>query len=239
MSRILTGTPTIDENTQGGIPSSDLTVIATSDDRTGSIALGRFLMSGLQNNETVLLVSFERMNSFFENFKASDFDFKKYYNEKKFLFFNFVPSIRHKVGFLQDYRSLFEEIYKLSGDQKPQRIAFHQVDTLMNLSNTHLAHLTADKLASACRSRTAQNATVMAQFIKFNDKVHEGMSVALQKSAAGYIELLKNPDNPNQLNLAVKKMPWFDFDSNPKKIDLNDLIKTTKDSEKKSPNAAA
>ena len=212
MSRVLTGIKEIDEATHGGIPSSDVTVLATSDDRTGSMVLGHYLMKGLKNGETTLLISFEQMNSFFENFQNHHFDFKKYYDSNKFLFFNFVPSIRHKIGFMQDYRALFQEIYRLCGQHKPSRIAIHQMDTLINLSNTHLTHLSSDKFSSACRSRSAQNVTVLAQYIKFNDSTHDGLSVALQKSAAGYIDFLKKNDQTHDLELKVKKMPWFDFE---------------------------
>lgn len=223
MSRISSGILEIDTATHGGLPASDLTVLATSDHRTGSMALGHFLKEGLKAGETTLLISFDRKDSFFENFHCDNFDFRLYHEKGQFLYYNFVPSIRHKVGFLQDYRTLFDEIYRLAGKDQPTRIAIHQADALINLSNTHLIHLTAEKLASACRSRAAQNVTVLTQFVKYKDEAHQSLAIALEKASAGYIELLEEtiPNDREKMTLNVRKMPWFDYNSSIKIIPMD------------------
>lgn len=223
MSRVSSGILEIDSATRGGLPLADVTVLATSDHRTGSMALGHYLKAGLKAGETTLLISFDRKDSFFENFHCDNFDFRPYHEKGQFLFYNFVPSIRHKVGFLQDYRNLFDEVYRLAGNHKPTRIAIHQADALINLSNTQLIHLTAEKLASACRSRAAQNVTTLAQFVKFHDPAHQSLAVALEKAAAGYIELFENiePGGKEKMTLSVRKMPWFDYDSKTHNIPID------------------
>lgn len=215
-NKYLTGISEIDHLTGGGVAPSDLNVVATSDDRVGNMVLGHFIHEGLKKGETTLLISFEKKQSFFDNFKLSGIDFEPYYEKKQFLFYNFISNIRHKVGFLQDYRALFNEIYRLAENQVPTRVAIDQVDALLNLSNTQLIHLTCEKLASSCRSRTARGITTLAQYVKFNDKTHQSLGVALQKSAAGYMELLnKKNDKDESLELHVKKMPWFNFQAQP------------------------
>lgn len=47
--KIPSGLRFLDEASRGGLPAGDLNVVATSDDRSGSMILGHFLNEGLQS----------------------------------------------------------------------------------------------------------------------------------------------------------------------------------------------
>ncbi len=210
--RVPSGLDFLDKASNGGIPSADLNVIATSDDRIGSLMLGHYLKEGLRAGEKVVLVTFDKASAFFENFEFGNMEFRKHFEQEELFFLNYQPTIRQKINFLQSYEILFDEIFRLCNNSMPSRIAFHHVDALLNISNIQLGHLTAEKLGSACKSKLKPEVSLLAQFIKFRDSNHQDLAVALEKMSGGYFELLnKLGGDQKGLDFKIRKLPWFDF----------------------------
>lgn len=160
------------------------------------------------------LITFDKAAVFFENFEFGNLKFQKFFEQDQFFFLNYQPSIRQKISFLQNYELLFDEIARLCNQNFPSRIAFHQVDALLNMGSVQLSHLTAEKFGSACKSKLRLNSSLLAHFIKYPDANHQSMGFALEKISAGYFEILNNPkSNGHSLDFRIRKLPWFDFDT--------------------------
>lgn len=212
--RVQSGLDFLDKASNGGLPSGDLNVISTSDDRSGAMVLGHYLREGLRAGERVALVTFSKASIFFDNFEFGDMEFMKHFEKENLFFLNYQPTIRQKITFVQNYEAVFDEIFRLCNRTLPSRIAFHQVDALLNISNVQLSHLTAEKFGSACKAKLKPETSVLAQFIKFPDSNHHDLAVALEKVSAGYFELFNGKnDSEHCLEFKIRKLLWFAFDT--------------------------
>ncbi|MBK7961041.1 MAG: hypothetical protein IPK04_07415 [Bdellovibrionales bacterium] len=117
--KVSSGLDFLDKASNGGIPSADLNVVATSDDRTGSMVLGHYLKEGLRAGEKVVLVTFDKASAFFENFEFGNMEFRKHFEKEDFFFLNYQPAIRQKINFVQNYDVLFDEIFRLCNNSTP------------------------------------------------------------------------------------------------------------------------
>lgn len=224
-AKIKLGIEILDKALLGGIPYGDLSCLSTEDDRIGSLVLGHYLAEGLKNKERVALITFDKLDIFIENFSFSSFNFSEAFKSGQFIYLNFQSTIRQKINFVQNYDELFEEISLLSDGIMPDRIAIHGVDALINLSNIQMAHVTAERLGSACKSKRTKDTSILAQYVHYHDQTHRDLGIALEKVSACSISIEKflDPRLENEYQVKVKKAPWMRYD-NSSKILTEDLL---------------
>lgn len=208
----------------GGLPAHLISIVETPDYHSGNVVLGQYLYDGLKKGERCALITFDTANSFLENFSYWDFDFKKYLISEQFVLLNYQPNVTYEAGLTHDYDAIISEIQHLCCGEMPQRLAFQQVDAMMNLNNQILMNASAQKLSAAARTQGAIGATILGQFVNFQDKTHHDLSIALQKTVHGYFSLQKpDPLMASQYQFQVKKLPWFNFVKQPSRVVLTEV----------------
>ena len=200
------------DQSSGGIPANLMSVIETPDYHVGNIILGHYIYEGLKKGERCALVTFDSAESFLENFASWDLDFTKYLNNEQFILLNYQPNISYEAGLSHDFDSIFSEIKTLCKDEAPSRIAFQQVDTMVNLNNQVLMNTSAQKLSAVARGSLTKGTSILGQFVQFNDTTHQNLSIAFQKTMHGYFKVVQQDElSPSKFEFYTKKLPWFGY----------------------------
>ncbi|MEK7358116.1 MAG: ATPase domain-containing protein [Bdellovibrionota bacterium] len=205
------GIKNLDEST-GGYPGWVFNIVETPDHQSGLLLLGHFLKEGLKKGERCTIVTLEDPLALFQSFSTWGLDFYEYVRSEQLVFLFYQPFVTTEIGMTNDYRGLMKELEKLSVNP-PERIAFHQVDALLNLHSHTLINSCVQKLAAAAASTSA---TVLAQYTQFNSRVYRDIRIAFMNNMPGFFTLKaegRSPKSGNPLyRLTVDRVPWFHTD---------------------------
>jgi KaiC/GvpD/RAD55 family RecA-like ATPase len=187
----------------GGIPACAFNIVETENNQIGLLALGHFLVEGLSNGEKCAIVTFENPLSFLESFETLNFDFFTYLKAEQFIFLSYQPNISQEMGLSQNYESFLEEVRRLSMEGV-QRVAFHQLDTLLNLQSPMMINSCCLKLMSAAKDSAT---TYLGQYVNFGDPTYNSVRIACLKYMTGYFSI--HATGENLLRLRVERIPSF------------------------------
>lgn len=230
------GIPLFDHATSG-LPAFNSSVIETPNYHTGILVLGHYLYQGLKEGSKVALVTFDSPTMFLENFLQWNINFMPYIESEQMIFLNYNPSVGTEIALAHNYLGLFSEITRLCGNQAPDRIAFHQVDTLISLGNMVLMNTCVQKFNHASNDIATKKTSVLGQFVQFGDQTHHDLGIAFQKAVPGYFSLSHPPGSrPETYEFNTKKLPWHEYDQNPVKVELEEGFGFLKDGENESSN---
>lgn len=197
------------DDTTGGLPANVFNIVETPDHQTGLLMLGHFLMAGLENGEKCTLVTQEDPLSLFQTFNACKMDFYKYLKSEQLVYLFYQPTVTTEIGLTNNYNRLMEELEGLSG-KKPDRIALHQIDCLLNLHNHTLIDNCVQKLVASSRSTSA---TCLGQYTQFNNQVYRDVRISFLKSMPGFFTLENHGSIEHQFEilyrLSIDRVPWF------------------------------
>lgn len=205
------GIPSFDEVTRG-LPTNDLSIIETSDFISASIVLGHYIYEGLKAGERCALISFDSTVVFLEKFLSWNLDFEKFIDSEQLILLKYQPNVIFEIGLTNSYAPLFSEIHHFSKGSPVTRIACSQIDTLISMNNSVLMNSSVQKLRIAASEYNDGLATILGQFVQFNDQNHLDLGTAFQKAAAGYFSLKAiDPNKPDHYLYQTKKLPWFGY----------------------------
>lgn len=205
------GIPGFDEVTRG-LPANDLSIIETPDFRSASIVLGHYIYAGLKAGERCALISFDTAVVFLEKFLSWNINFEQYIDSEQLLLLKYQPNVIFEIGLTNSYGPLFSEIHHFSKGAPVTRIACAQIDTLISMNNSVLMNSSVQKLKIAASEYHGGLATILGQFVQFNDQNHRNLGTAFQKIAAGYFSLKEiDANRPDHYLYQTKKLPWFGY----------------------------
>lgn len=191
----------------GGLPGNIFNVVETPDHQSGLLMLGHFLKAGLQNGEKCTLVTLQDPLSLFQSLAACNFEFYSYLKTEQLAFLSYQPSVNTEIGLTNDYSGLISELERLSADF-PERVALHQVDSLLNLHSHMLINNCIQKLAAAS---AASSSTFLGQYVQFNNSIYRDVRVAFMKNMSGFLTLKTHHREGGKplLKLTLDRAPWF------------------------------
>ncbi len=203
---VLSGISGLDKSI-GGLPGNIFNVVETPDHQTGLLMLGHFLKAGLQNGEKCTLVTLQDPLSLFQSLAECNFEFYEYLKSEQLAYLSYQPSANTEIGLTNDYNGLIQELERLSGDF-PERVAFHQVDSLLNLHSHMLINNCIQKLSAAAANSSS---TFLGQYVQFNTQIYRDVRVAFLKNMSGFLTLKALPRAGSQplLKLTLDRAPWF------------------------------
>jgi hypothetical protein len=206
VNRVSSGIAGFDQNI-GGLPGNIFNVVETPDHQTGLLMLGHFLKAGLQNGERCTLVTLQDPLSLFQSLAECNFEFYEYLKSEQLAYLSYQPSVNTEIGLTNDYGGLIAEMERLSGDF-PERVAFHQVDSLLNLHSHMLINNCIQKLAAAASNSSS---TFLGQYVQFNNRIYRDVRVAFMKNMSGFLTLKAQSRAGDQplLKLTLDRAPWF------------------------------
>ena len=201
------GITCLDEAT-GGYPTNVFNVIETPDHQSGLLALGHFLMAGLEQGERCTLVTLEDPHSLFQGFSSWNMNFQDYLKSEQLTYLYYQPFVTTEIGLTNDYEALMYELDRLSAAM-PERVALHQVDSLLNMHSHTLINNCVQKLAAAANGKYS---TYLGQYVQFNSRAYRDVRIAFLKSMPGFYTLKALETAKTQApayRLSVDRVPWF------------------------------
>ncbi|MFH1053190.1 MAG: ATPase domain-containing protein [Candidatus Woesearchaeota archaeon] len=92
IERVSTGIIGMDSLLQGGFKKKSVNLVAGGAGTGKTIFSAQFVHEGLKKGESALYITFEeKKDKFYEEMEEFGWDFKKYENEKKFVFLEYTP----------------------------------------------------------------------------------------------------------------------------------------------------
>jgi hypothetical protein len=94
--------------------------------------------------------------------------------------------------------------------KSPDRMALHQVDSLVNLHSHTLINTCVRKLAAAARGSST---TYLGQFVQFDSNSYRDVRIAFLKAMPGYFTFHQASgdaaDDAPFYRIALDRVPWF------------------------------
>ena len=200
-----TGITALDQSI-GGVPSHVFNVIESPNHQTGLLALGHFLMEGLKRGEKCTVLSLEHPLSFFESFSAWEMDFNSFLKSEQLVYLLYQPHVTSEIALTGDYSGVIGEIDRLASGVS-DRVAFHQVDFLLNLQSHTLINSCVQKLAAAISQCSS---TFLGQYVQFDTQIYQDVRVSFLKNMPGFFTMRMNESGgDSRLELTVDRVPWF------------------------------
>lgn len=192
------GLPLFDHHYKG-LPINSFSVLETADNRSGLLSVARFLMKGIQLNETVTLVTFDDPEKIINKLSAMGVNCQDMIYMERLFILSYKETFSRSLNISTDYHGIFSEIKMLSND-KSTRIAFLNTDLLFNLESTNLANMSAIKLSRAAKD---SKTTVLAQYTLISGDAHKRLQEACQAIVECYIAIHQSENK--KFSLKVKK----------------------------------
>lgn len=131
-----------------GFLENSVNIVMVPDLQHTTLLAGMFLEDGLRCAERVVVLSFEHPDMLFARFAEAGLLFGEALETEQLVYLYYKPDVAHSISLSVDYRELFGEVVRLSGEGV-QRLVLFNVDALINANSEHLVHTSLHQLIYA------------------------------------------------------------------------------------------
>lgn len=161
------GVPLFDKH-YPGLPTRSFNLLETVDRFSGLLGIACFINTGLEQGESVTLITFDTPENVIQTFKKLGFDFTEMITCERLFILSYKTTFTRSLNISTDYQALFSEIENLS-NYKATRLAFLNADLLFNLETYNLTIISVSKIHHAAKKIAG---TILAQYTKVDNTPH-------------------------------------------------------------------
>lgn len=195
-SRSQWGVPLFDNNYQG-LPMRAFNLLETADRFSGLLGIACFIKTGLEQGETVTLITFDNPENVLKKLTKLGFDFTEMVGNERLFILSYKSTFTRSLNISTDYQALFNEIISLS-NHKATRLAFLNADLLFNLESYNLTTVSVSKIHSAAQHIAG---TILAQFTTVDDMPHRRLRNISASLLDCYLVISRKENNKTALEV--------------------------------------
>lgn len=191
------GIPLFDKN-YPGLPARSFNMLETADRFSGLLGIACFINTGLDQGETVTLITFDTPENILKKFNKLGFDYTDMIACERLFILSYKNTFTRSLNISTDYQALFSEIEDMS-NHKATRLAFLNADLLFNLESYNLTTISVSKIHQAAERIAG---TILAQYTTIDDIAHRRLRNISTSLLDCYLVISRK--NDNKMSLEVK-----------------------------------
>ena len=180
-------------------PEAGFRLIETSDTTLAMVVAAKTVRTGLDNHETVILISPESSEHIVRRLAMTGFDAEMVIHAEQLILLSSLPAISSGFSISASYREFFGELFMLAG-VPVDRIVLMGMDLLVNLESQYQAQASVSKFTQAADEMGCK---FIAQYTRNNTVEHDRFDAACSSLVNAYYSMSRSEEG-NRYHLCAK-----------------------------------